>query len=128
MRERAFYEAINRRLPKSIHTQSLTPLSMYMGGTPDRWYEGKKRDLYVEFKVLGSIPRSEIIKGTYTAAQIRWMSRRWAKRGDIIGLVGLPNMTAAIQLGPREWEEGTPLSDARSFDEVAHWIIDFCGD
>ena len=128
MRERQLYEAVNRRIPKTVHHQGMTGASMVCNGTPDRYYDGVVRDLWVEYKMLRSLPRSGVAVGDYTPLQLRWMTRRWERGKNVIGVVGLPGRVACIQLSPDEWKLGTEVASALSLDQVAQWIVDYCGD
>jgi hypothetical protein len=126
-----------KRLTKTLHQQSLTGASMAANGTPDRYYDGDRSDLWVEYKALTSIPRSGIVIGAYTQLQLAWMERRYKNEStfhtiygqpckNVIGVVGLPNRTAVIQFTPKEWREGSPVTNARTIKDVAAWIHAFC--
>lgn len=130
MKERAFYEAVNRRITNVIHHQSMNYAAASTRGTVDRWYEGEVNDLWVEYKVLRHMPKLPIVVGKYSKDQLKWMTRRFNRRRKnvgIIGIVGLPNRMAALQFTPDDWSRGTPLTDVVSFNEVAIWITNFCG-
>lgn len=116
--------AINDKLPKRFHSQSMTFGSRSFNGTPDRYYdpEGGVRDLWVEYKALSAMPRDNIAVGNYSALQLAWMDRRWRNGKNVVGIVGLPNRTAVIQHTPKEWRNGTPVNTAMSLEEVAEWI------
>lgn len=126
MRERQLIAAVNRRIPKSIHHQSMTFGSRSCNGVPDRYYDGPKSDLWVEYKQLDAMPRSEIVIGAYTALQLQWMERRWRHGGNVVGIVGLPNRTAVVQTDPEQWRRGTPISAALPLKDISLWITDFC--
>lgn len=125
--ERRLIDAVHRNLPKSVHRQSNTMVSLTTNGTPDYYYDGEEGDLWVEYKALTAMPRSGIVVGDYTALQMRWLMRRWKHGKNAVGIVGLPNRTAVIQRGALELQEGTPVRDARPIKEIAQWIFDFCG-
>lgn len=127
MNEKQLIAAICHQLPRGLHRQSMTYSSLSYNGTPDRYFDGRHSDLWVEFKMLKAMPRSNVIAGGYTALQREWMERRWYNGGNVVGVVGLPNRTAAIQRSPLEWRNGTPVATAISLKDVALWIIDYCG-
>jgi hypothetical protein len=131
MREKDLYRTIDRPLPQSIHRQSMTGSSMTMTGTVDRYYDGDRSDLWVEYKMLKSMPRSGVVIGDYTQRQLHWMERRYNNslphgRTNVVGIVGLPNRKAVVQTTPTEWREGSPVSAAIDLKEVSAWICDFC--
>lgn len=95
--------------------------------------------LWAELKMLAAMPRDGIVgrvsnktKGCYRTRQYEWMERRWLNShnlphgADVIGIIGLPNRTAVIQTTPTEWREGSSITNAMPFKEVAAWIRDFC--
>lgn len=129
MKERDLYRAIDKRLPDTIHKQSMTGAAMTTNGTPDRYYDDSGSDLWVEYKVLKHFPKSGIVIGAFTPIQLHWMERRYRNskpKPNVAGIVGLPDRTAVIQLTPKEWREGSRVDTAVSLDEVADWIRDFC--
>ena len=125
--EKELYQAVDKLLHVTIHKQSMTGASMAANGTPDRYYDGSKADLWVEYKLLKGIPRDGIVRGEYTALQLRWMERRYRVGKNMVGIVGLPNRTAVIQATPLEWGEGSPIVNAMTLKEVACWIESFVG-
>lgn len=140
MLEKNLIKAINNRLPKKLHSQSMTLGSLTQNGTPDRYYDGTLNDLWVEYKQLEAMPRSGLVgmvdpkkRGCYSPLQYDWMLRRYNnciaayKQPNVIGIVGLPNRTAVIQYTPDEWLHGSPVSHAQSYDDVAALILAFVG-
>lgn len=125
--EKELYKAVDNRLPVSIHRQSMTGAAMTANGTPDRYYDGTRRDLWVEYKILKGIPRSGIVVGDYTKLQLAWLERRHKIGQNAIGIVGLPNRTAVLQCTPIEWREGSPIANAVPLKDVAMWIESFVG-
>jgi hypothetical protein len=128
VKEKDLYRAIDKLLPDEMFHQSMTGAAMTGNGVPDRYYDGPGGDLWVEYKMLKNIPRSKIVVGAYTALQLHWMERRYRNSIDqnVVGIVGLPNRTAVIQHSPKEWREGSPITNAMTIKEVAAWITDFC--
>jgi hypothetical protein len=128
--ERNLIAAILRKLPKQLHSQSMTAGSATQNGIPDRYFDGPTSDLWVEFKQLKSMPRNGIARGAYTPLQIAWMERRFnnSAKQNVIGIVGLPDRRVCLQFTPSEWKEGTPIDRrATSIEGAAQWIAAFCG-
>ena len=130
MLEKAHITAVQNQLKKlgTLHSQFMTYASLSMNGTPDRYYDGAVRDLWIEYKRLTSMPRSKVAVGDYSEQQLKWMNRRWANSftHNIWGVVGLPDKTVCLQLNPSEWLDGTPISAAISHKQLAQLIWDFC--
>lgn len=130
MLEKAHIAAILRELKKlgKMHSQSMTFGSKNMNGTPDRYFDGAKRDLWIEFKRLASMPRNGVAIGEYSDLQIEWLQRRWtATYGcNAWGIVGLPNKTVCIQSYPATWRLGTSTAEAVSHKTAALLIWEFC--
>lgn len=136
MKEGNLIAAVGRKLPKSIHTQSMTLGARSFTGTPDRYYDGLKADLWVEWKQLDAMPRDKKVggitpmkerkKGKYTTRQFDWMKRRLKVGGNVLGIIGLPDRTAVIQYTPEEWEFGTSITAAVSIEEVVSVICRHC--
>ena len=59
MRESNVISNVITKLPKIIHTQSMTFGSRSFNGTPDRYFDGPARDLWAEFKYVDAIPREK---------------------------------------------------------------------
>lgn len=130
MLEKQLIANIVKLLPKTIHSQSMTGSSMTYNGTPDRYFDGPKADLWVEFKMLKSMPRDRVVKGNFSALQLQWMERRYKNlphAPNVVGIVGLPNRTAVLQLSPTEWRNGSPVETARTLREIATWVQNFTG-
>lgn len=136
MKETSTVKSVNQRLPKTIHHQSMTLGARSFTGTPDQYYDGLLRDLWVEYKQLDAMPRSKMVggitpmnirkTGMYTTRQFQWMCRRFKAGGNVLGIIGLPDRTAVIQHTPEEWEFGSSITAAVSIEEVAKQIIDYC--
>lgn len=130
MRERQLIDAIHRRLPKSLHRQSLTMGAMTQNGTPDYYYDGPRRDLWIEYKQIDHIPRDKVVVPALTELQKRWLERRWKHGKNAKVVVGLPDKRALRFEYPAQYR-GISLNGvggrSYSYDEVARWILDFCG-
>lgn len=139
MKESSLIAAINRRLPKDFHSQSMTFGSLSFNGTPDRYYDPPGGfDLWVEYKYIDAMPRSKIVgcvnaekRGCYSPLQYDWMLRRYTNslahgRPNVVGIIGLPNRTAVIQTTPAEWREGSSINNALPLEDIASWVRNFC--
>lgn len=124
MRERQLIDAIHRRLPKSLHRQSMTLGSLTSNGTPDYYYDGPRSDLWVEYKQLKSMPRNKIVDcgRLLTPLQQQWIVRRHDNGKNAVVIVGLPNKTGLLLAEP--W--WAPIGESRSYNWLANWIIGFC--
>lgn len=130
MNEKQLIKAVERNLDSSIHKQSMTSASLTHGGTPDRYYDGPKRDLWVEYKMLRNMPRSGYVIGCLSDLQKAWLRRRFEHSlptPNVAVIVGLPNKTACIQTTELQWCTGTSVFDSFSLKEVSAWINAFCG-
>lgn len=129
MRERQLIDAIHRRLPKSLHRQSMTLGSLTQNGTPDYYYDGPDSDLWIEYKQVNSIPRDGIVVPPLTQLQCKWLERRYRNGGNARVVVGLPDRRVLRFDDPAQWETGFHVADVlnHSYDEIAKWICDFCG-
>lgn len=135
MNEAQLIAAVDRRLPKDIHRQSMTGVAI---PTPDRYYDWF-RDLWIEYKCLKHMPRSgtwsvfplpdvkQQPQGKLTMLQYRWLLRRNTAGGNAVVVVGLPNKRALLLPKPVMWEIEMPIDLARPLEEIAAWIQDFTG-
>lgn len=130
MLEKTHIAGVVRQLKKldELHSQSMTYGSLSMNGTPDRYFDGRARDLWIEFKRLTRMPRSGSVVGDYSDLQLKWMNRRWyAINGcNMWGAVGLPDGRICLQTHPEQWEAGTPVETAISHKQLAELIMEFC--
>jgi hypothetical protein len=130
MRERQVIDAVNKRVPKTIHRQSMTSASLTANGTPDYYYDGPGGDLWVEYKSRSAMPRNGIVVPELTPLQLAWLERRYNHSlphvANAVVVVGLPNRTAVMMRLPTEWREGKHVRYARPLEEIAAWITGFC--
>jgi hypothetical protein len=118
VKEDTLVAAIVNKLPKTIHTQSMTFGSLSANGTPDRYFDGPNGDLWIEFKQIAAWPRFGMVggvnakkRGCYSPLQADWMERRWAHGSNVLGVVGLPDKSVVIQRSPAEWIGMSPISE-----------------
>lgn len=131
MNESGLIKAVERHLWPNIHKQSMTSASLTHRGTPDRYYDGPVRDLWVEYKMLKAMPRNRIAKGNLSALQLEWLTRRYDNSKpyhNAAVIVGLPDKTACVQVMKERWLTGTPIELSIPLKEVAAWINAFCGE
>lgn len=133
MKEATLIRYITGKLPPTVHSQSMTFGSRSFNGTPDRYFDGPVSDLWVEFKYVDAMPRSGKVggvsdakRGCYSTLQYEWMCRRFANGGNVLGIVGLPDRTAVIQIDPAQWLDGSSIQTALPWLEVARRIEHFC--
>lgn len=91
MKERAFIDAVHRRLPKEVFRQGMTAVSMTHGGTPDYYYD-LERDLWVEYKAFSRddhLPALIPERDLPTDLQRHWLDRRYKAGGNALVIVGL---------------------------------------
>jgi hypothetical protein len=108
-------------------------------GTLDRYYDGTRADMWVEYKAWPSMPRDGTIcvkpkpnvkkqpQGRLSPNQLRWATRRWNTGKNAAVVVVLPNRMALILKTPVQWTNSVPIAGAVSIEEVARWITDYCG-
>lgn len=130
MRERQLIDAINKRVPKSIHRQSMTSASLTSNGTPDYYYDGPGGDLWVEYKMRSAMPRDGIVVPELTPLQLNWLERRFNNSRlhttNAVVVVGLPNRTAVLMQSPTEWRNGVNVNRYETLEGLAAWITEFC--
>ena len=104
---------------------------MTTSGVPDYYYDGPAGDAWVEFKMRDAIPKTGVVggvaakQGHYSPLQYEWMLRRWRNGRNVLGVIGLPNRTAVVQRTPEEWMNGSSISLAVTYKEVAQCIHAF---
>lgn len=133
MNEGSFIRYVTGKLPKHVHSQSMTFGSRSFGGTPDRYFDGPFHDLWVEFKYQATMPRNGLVggvndkkRGCYSQLQYDWMVRRFHNGGNMLGIIALPNRTAVIQTEPAQWLNGSSIQGAIPWLDVALKIEQFC--
>lgn len=134
MKESTLVKWVKDHLPSTIHSQSMTFGSLSMNGTPDRYFDGPRGDLWVEFKQISAMPRDGLVggvddkkRGCYSSLQYRWMARRWERGGNVLGVIGLPDKRVVIQDDPSQWLHKSPISDAVPRQALIDLIIQRCG-
>lgn len=137
MRESDLYRAVDKLLPKGMHTQSMT--GTVFNGTLDRYYDGPLGDFWVEWKQLKAWPRRGAFNvmpipmskkqpdGHLTDKQLKWLERRYGFGRNAAVIIGMPDKTAVILDTPTRWRHdfecypGAFLNMPRQ--EIAEWIM-----
>ena len=111
MNEHKYTQAITSRLPKDQYRWKIN--DPYQGGVPDLFYEGLKRDLWIEVKFIKPFPKRDTTlidltdpKRYLSKLQQLWLTRRHSLRQDAYVLVGCEH--GGVLLSGHEWQ--TPIS------------------
>jgi len=88
--ETKFIEAVHKELRSKKEYPYVQAMgSMFMNGTPDRYYEGKGPILWAEYKF---IPRAELIRKPYdvnvTPLQNAWLERAKGNNQKAVVIIG----------------------------------------
>lgn len=126
--EATFVGSIHRHLDlEQVHAEGMA--NDYRGGTPDKYYDGTRGDIWVEYKFLQTIPpiidlRSKTQKVVLSALQAQWINRRAKNGGNAYVIVGCKEGGVILTHG--QWNE--PIARKDFIDrlltrkELAHWI------
>jgi hypothetical protein len=87
--ETTFYQSIHRLLPKHIHREKMC--NPFLAGTPDVWYSAPAADMWVEYKWIPKIPRSNAIAVGLTPRQRLWLDSRWNEGRNVAAILGSPD-------------------------------------
>lgn len=124
--ENRFIAAVHRRIPQVYAEKMSNP---WRSGTPDVWYSGDQGDLWIEYKFIERIPRSEKILPDLTPLQSRWLNNRFDEGRNVAVVLGTP--TGGVIYRNKEWL--TPMGHEalagrlESKEEVARWILSQVG-
>ena len=124
--EKAFESNVNRHITLPVHHEAMG--TGYSAGTPDRWYDGPARDLWVEFKFFKTIPLKVDMTKLLTPLQQRWLSRAFANGRNVAVCCGCSGAKGIIVFGD-EWLTPITRDDyikrMRSSKDLAAWITQF---
>lgn len=86
--ENNFIARVHKHLPATIYREKMH--NAYRGGTPDVWYSGTERDLWVEYKYIQSIPKRSAtqVPVGLSALQRQWIGRRLTEGRYVIVIIG----------------------------------------
>lgn len=101
----------------------------YRGGTADVWYSGPDGDLWIEYKYVEKLPRSEAIRPDLTPLQKRWLNARHDEGRTVAVILGTPDGGVIYQ--DKDWSipQSTEQLEARmvTLRELAKWITSKTG-
>jgi len=122
--ENRLIQSVHRLLPDTVYYEKMH--NPYRGGTPDVWYSGKKRDMWVEYKYLPTVPKTGTVVPALSELQKLWLRNRWKEGRAVHVAVGCSNGICVFSR-PVAWEQGAP---AQTFNgllvtkgEFADWIV-----
>lgn len=124
--ETSFIKSIHRLLPGVYHEKMNNP---FLAGTADVWYSGISGDLWIEYKFIAKVPRSEKILPAITPRQELWLNNRCDEGRNIAVVLGTP--TGGVIYRDKLWS--IPLDTAGfnkqlvSKREIADWILQQVG-
>lgn len=126
--EARFIRSINRLLPSDIYSEGMA--NPYRGGTPDRYYEGSRSHLWVEYKYIKTVPASWRIKDHVTALQIKWIRRAQKNHVPIAVIAGF-NKSGLILVEDMYWDMSLSRHDINRYllskEKIVNFIINHCG-
>lgn len=124
--ETSFIRGVHRHLPRT-HCEKMN--NPWRSGTADVWYSGDRGDLWVEYKYIERIPRSEAILPDLTPRQKRWLKARYGEGRNVAVVLGVPRGGVIYRnmdwLRPLDTEALTQLVVPK--DEIARWIYSQVG-
>jgi hypothetical protein len=123
--ENTFISGVHKYLPNDVpyHEKMANP---YRGGTPDVYYSGSKKDLWIEYKYIEKLPVKVPIKVDLSALQVIWLSGRHAEGRNVAVVVG--SKDGCLLLRYPEWER-TDITSAEFKErcmtrkELGAWIL-----
>ena len=138
--ETSFIGRLNNRLPikkrpgsakaraanpgRHIHYEKMN--NPYSSGTFDGWYSGK-RDLWVEFKYLPTVPVRATIypRKLLSELQLNWGNERHDEGRSVAVIIGCP--AGGVALVNRAWEKDLSAEEFKtlmlSMDNLASWLL-----
>lgn len=119
--ETTFIHSIHRHLPKEVYREKMA--NPYRGGTPDVWYSGMKRDLWVEYKFIPKLAVRVPNKTGLSELQLIWLRDRQAEGRNVAVIVGHPE-GGMIFHAPfvKEIDTATLLQNTLTRSQLAGWI------
>lgn len=119
--ETTFIQSIHRHLPKEVYREKMA--NPYRGGTPDVWYSGNKRDLWVEYKFIPKLAVRVPNKIELSELQRLWLEARQAEGRNVAVIVGHPGGGIVLfSPFPREIDTETILQNTLTRTRLADWI------
>ena len=127
--EALFIRSVNKLLPSDIYSEGIA--NPYRGGTPDRYYEGCRSHIWIEYKYARAVPASWRISDHVTSLQKRWITR--AQRNNIpVAVIAGFNKGGLVFVGEKIfWDTSLHRADIQklsiSKQDIAAFIIVHCG-
>lgn len=125
--ENTFIAGVHRHL-RSTYVEKMN--NPWRAGTADVWYSGAAGDLWIEYKFIERIPRSNEILPELTPRQSRWLNNRHDEGRNVAVVLGTPR--GGVIYRNKEWMEP---KDKESLEallipklQIARWIHDQVGD
>ena len=108
--EAAWVKKLNKQEPlKEIYSCGMS--NPYIGGIPDRYYEGIFRPLWIEFKHIQKETHTFNAATEITPLQRAWLTRCWNNHNKPLVIVGIGLVKGFILSDPSDW--GSIWSPAR---------------
>jgi len=120
--ENVFIASVHRHLPDELY--KMKNHNTYTAGVFDVWYSAKPKDLWVEYKYLTHIPRSEHIVLDLSELQQQWGADRAAEGRNVWVILGLKDggIIFHIDEARRIFRQEELLPRVISRREIADWI------
>lgn len=110
--ENSYIRKVHKLIP-SVYAEKMN--NPWRAGTADVWYSGATGDLWVEYKYIERIPRSQAILPDLTPRQRRWLNNRYDEGRNIAVVLGTP--TGGVIYRNKEW------MSPRSYDELIGLVV-----
>lgn len=124
--ETAYIQSIHRLIP-TVYAEKMN--NPFRSGTADVWYSGEVGDLWVEYKFIERIPRSEEILPDVTPRQEEWLNNRCDEGRNVAVVLGVPK--GGVIYRDREWNvpmtQQELLARVVSKQDIARWIFSQVG-
>lgn len=85
--EASFVRSVNKYIPKEVYHVGMA--NPYVGGIPDRYYDGNRGDLWVEYKFIPKI--TGVVLPKLSALQTAWLNRAHDNGRNVAVIVGCPD-------------------------------------
>jgi len=126
--ENQFIKGVHKYLKGGPYFEKMS--NPWRSGTPDVWYSGDKGDIWIEYKYVPYIPRSNEILPDLSPRQRKWLNDRMSEGRRVAVILGSPDGAVIYVNG--QWNQ--PLSTAQvverlvSRQSIASWIRDQVGE
>lgn len=124
--ENTFIRSVHKFLQSTYFEKTNNP---WRSGTPDVWYSGNRGDLWVEYKFIPRIPRSQNILPDLTPRQRRWLNSRLDEGRNVAVVLGTPS--GGVIYRNKTWSDPMTTEQIEAAlvprDEIARWIFNEVG-